>query len=687
MKAVKKVLTLLLILTIISQIFIPSNVKAQNTIRTYDSNSLYDEVAKNAVLDNKRSEYVDSDTGIDFTKGASNTNGQGVYTIASTKDDLYPIHYYRGNIDNNNVLFGGFCWQIVRTTETGGVKLIYNGLPDENGKCENAEKKLNLQTESYGNIAYINSSGEEKLFDGFSSLPIEAWYETANRLYDVTFRCCTGRLSTGDYYSQEVEYSKETNTYTLKNAQQYKSTDNIIGQTPVYTCSNSGATENCGSSVKLILWEVYDSGEYLELSNGMTFEDIKKKNIIFGNDVDYKNEKYELKNIINVPLVELNSKENIKKILDGHHYFCDDFSDSCGKVNYIVSFEYNYYYQRNEFGSLWFSDGNNVNKIYNYLMNPSVENDSSMKKVIDNFYINYLMYYTKYLEDTIWYSNGVTNYENIFNKNSIITRNYELPLNLKFVNKKNMFTTSDEYGNGKLKYPSGTITAQEVIYAGSPILSDKESVMSRIGAIKPSSYLSYNYEFITMSLAGLYNLDYPKMYIVSSNGNLDVSSPRCVVTSLSSGVAPISSGCGGSYAVRPMVSLKHSMVVSSGDGRPTNPYEVVEGNTVEYVIDGDMPNGFIPPEVGSYLKGSKVKMNGLKAGDIINGYRFLGWHTEDVEVEGDTFDMPENKVVFVGKFEKIEDSPLTYDSISKYLTTGIIGVVGLFGLVLLKKKI
>lgn len=59
----------------------------------------------------------------------------GVYTMESTANDTYPVHYYSGILDNNNVLFANFCWKIVRTTETGGVKLIYNGEPNEDGQC------------------------------------------------------------------------------------------------------------------------------------------------------------------------------------------------------------------------------------------------------------------------------------------------------------------------------------------------------------------------------------------------------------------------------------------------------------------------------------------------------------------------------------------------------------------------
>lgn len=45
------------------------------------------------------------------------------------------IYYYYGSnatngkaiLDKNNVLFAGLCWQMIRTTDTGGVKMIYNG--------------------------------------------------------------------------------------------------------------------------------------------------------------------------------------------------------------------------------------------------------------------------------------------------------------------------------------------------------------------------------------------------------------------------------------------------------------------------------------------------------------------------------------------------------------------------------
>ena len=54
------------------------------------------------------------------------------------------IYYYYGSkakngtaiLDKNNVLFAGQCWQMIRTTDTGGVKMIYNGEAVDN-QCLN----------------------------------------------------------------------------------------------------------------------------------------------------------------------------------------------------------------------------------------------------------------------------------------------------------------------------------------------------------------------------------------------------------------------------------------------------------------------------------------------------------------------------------------------------------------------
>ena len=79
---------------------------------------------------------ADTTTVIDYKvrSGVSGTNG--IYTTTATEGNV-PVYYYRGDADkvNNNVIFNNMCWKIIRTTETGGVKIIYNGVPTD-GKCE-----------------------------------------------------------------------------------------------------------------------------------------------------------------------------------------------------------------------------------------------------------------------------------------------------------------------------------------------------------------------------------------------------------------------------------------------------------------------------------------------------------------------------------------------------------------------
>lgn len=80
---------------------------------------------------------------------------------------------------------------------------------------------------------------------------------------------------------------------------------------------------------------------------------------------------------------------------------------------------------------------------------------------------------------------------------------------------------------------------------------------------------------------------------------------------------------------------------------------------VKYTISGVAPDGYLPPLDKSYPVGSDVKLDSLKPGDVINGYRFLGWKTDDVALppltteESTIFTMPDNPVTLVGSFERI----------------------------------
>ena len=120
--------------------------------------TLVSTIKSEAVLDNIVSTYVTSETGIDFSQISSDTNGKGLYILHGTEDEPNPIMHYRGAVENNNVKFANFCWKIVRTTETGGIKLIYNGEPDSNGQCTNTTGDTTMLPDSKFNINFTDNA-------------------------------------------------------------------------------------------------------------------------------------------------------------------------------------------------------------------------------------------------------------------------------------------------------------------------------------------------------------------------------------------------------------------------------------------------------------------------------------------------------------------------------------------------
>lgn len=149
-----------------------------------DSFVLYDELKKNAVMDNEASDFVTSETGIDFSEVSSDTNGKGLYILSSSKDETYPIVYYRGNISNNHIIYAGYCWQIIRTTDTGGIKVLYAGVPND-GKCNNEKENLTIGKTQYNDSnvdkkygwMYNLSDGDVNETDSTAKIYLDNWFK------------------------------------------------------------------------------------------------------------------------------------------------------------------------------------------------------------------------------------------------------------------------------------------------------------------------------------------------------------------------------------------------------------------------------------------------------------------------------------------------------------------------------
>ncbi len=139
--------------------------------------------------------------------------------IAQNPSNLKKVYYYTyedgNNSDelSNNVIFGNHCWQVVRTTTTDGVKLLYNGVVSSDNKC------LDSREPSYGPSSRYDSG----------------------MLYNKDY-----------YYSDSFEYDEESATFTLSgNVFQYNFTNdgnsdfNVIKDK--YTCRSLEADATCST--------------------------------------------------------------------------------------------------------------------------------------------------------------------------------------------------------------------------------------------------------------------------------------------------------------------------------------------------------------------------------------------------------------------------------------------------------
>ena len=217
--------------------------------------TLYDLIKKQA----------DKTTIINYSIGSGESGTNGIYTTTATEGSV-PVYYYRGDADkvNNNIIFNNMCWKIIRTTETGGVKILYNGTP-ANGKCEtqtgtSTQIGTSEFNEKYDDNAYVGymygtagSSTYEathaNINDSTIKTYIDNWYKTnfdeitTNKLEDTVF--CNDR-STKAYdpntiniesYSRFGDLGYGTNT-TLYGAA-HRTVSESLNLTPTLKCKNN----------------------------------------------------------------------------------------------------------------------------------------------------------------------------------------------------------------------------------------------------------------------------------------------------------------------------------------------------------------------------------------------------------------------------------------------------------------
>ena len=534
---------------------------------------LYNIMKRQTVMDNINSDYVDNETpGIDFGAVSSDTNGKGVYMRAGTQNDTYPILYYRGAVENNNVIFANKCWQAMRTTDTGGVKLIYNGEIGHIYKDDNYELsaydnvtrtgnqfefdtntnewKVTLTVPTSGgnsgeaNIKFtVAEAGNYTLkFNNPGSGPITAKRGVAS-LYPAS--------GVNEIALNNLTTSEEINiAYTHYNAPGAQVVMTVAlnkGQIDMgIGCDNTGKasqiTLNIGGTDTNKFKFSTESGAYNSPAyNGYMYGDVYTYNSGVESGAYY--DSTFVWNGTNYTLTD--SATTTKS--NNAHYSCGETSKTatCATLRY--------YYYGNYYIILTGGDG--VEEALRKMQTNT--NDSNAKDKIEDWYEANMTSYTNRIEDTIYCNDRSMNNTNGWNANGGDLNEYlnyggylTAPYNgtatpsVSCINKNDSFTWKNSKGNQKLRYPVGMITSDEMILAGGKV------------GYASSFYLTTGQNYWSLS---------PDRFSSSGSANefvVDLSGDVCGFN------------VSGSYGLRPVVSLRPGTPVVSGDGTVATPYVI-----------------------------------------------------------------------------------------------------------------
>ena len=562
------------------------------------------------------------------------------------------IYHWRGSADliktKNNVIFAGFCWQIVRTTDTGGVKLLYNGIPDSSGACSSSRythKGLSYVSVYLGGSSYYYSSsyrydestgyyyltGQTKYLtysaNNFDS--VKGWYTckntnsegkcttlylidghnastsftlafalgdsapysaigwslfnplynsiadlsyTYNKRYPGAFEYLTTSMSisqdreytVGDYYTKSGNRYNLYGLQRITGAEWAENYQNYVGK---YTCDGGSGGATSMSCVKIGYITDY-SNKYNMIKTDANL------NYIYGDEYVYDSTtgKYTVSgNTVTIQNYHLEQEQRI-----GKRYTCHNTSGVCDQLRFVYGSDIS---RNDEYIVL--SNGESEKDAYAQMTqgddNPQ---DSSVKKLVDMWYEENLLDYSRYIEDSIYCLDRLDVNDNAFNSDSgsggpNFTRDYN---NRKMTCSRieDKYSVSNE--KAKLKYPIGLLTFDE--------------------AYLNSGYFMYEnaaYWLMTPGYLAICNNISANGYVVQSN-------------------APILAGCSTTVnnknAVRPTITLVKGVKYDGGDGTQTAPYLIASFVKSNIIVENDDNKGtFETDSLENIEEGSRVSFS------------------------------------------------------------------------------
>ena len=466
-------------------------------------------------------------------------------------------HWYASSNDNANtildkwnVFFGGFCWQMWRTTDTGGVKLIYNGV------ISNIYDQVTLNQNDYsivsntGNFIWNSetSTWNATITDGQSKEI--SFTVPAGDGYSFIMTGTTGSSTGGGFYiykddvkvlehggggGQSLAANQLLGTLTSSNVIKmiYSGTSTV--ESPItfqikilkngvlldIGCDNIGMAQQIGTSVinsnsrspAYVGYMIPNSSKIKNYNYG-----VATRGSLFGTGVTYDGSNYTL--------------TNTSTTYDTtHHYTCNDTIGSCPIVRY--------YFHSGDYIEL--NGEEDAEEALNNMLK-SNDNNSTLKNAIDTWYRDNMTTYTSKLEDTIFCNDRSISSLGGWNPNGGSTsdylkfKNFILNSDLSCINITDQFSMSNT--SAQLLYPIGLMTSSEAN------LLNNNTLRNTLQAY----WLASPYYFDIRGYAG--------SCAVHSDGSLT----NYLVY--------------GEAGIRPVISLKPGTMATSGDGSRLNPYVV-----------------------------------------------------------------------------------------------------------------
>ncbi len=622
----KKIISLLLILLIL-----PISVKAEEGY-------LYD------VMEQKFNDglAVKEYTG-EHKDSMSGSNDKKIYHFyAELNFDAIQV------LDSNNVIFGEQCWQILRTTDNGGVRLIYNG-EAENNQCLGSRGK---------HMGYWYSD---------SIVPTEPFY-----------------------YGTDYVYNKETKKFRITgNTKTSDGTlENALSLVGYYTCGSTDPNATCSEILYVTSSYFYENTQKIYINTrklglfldyysigvdtfsreksitGSSYmfkhsEDfIYDKNIprgtVYGNDFTYENGVYKL----------VDTSTTLDK---NHHYSCRSM-DPDATCEILL-----YYYCSYDSTSSYYlvlKNGEKPQEKISALINADIleKEDSKVKLIIDEWYKHNLIEFEDNLDKSAIYceDKSISDFQ-AFNPNGGNYYYYDGIFD--FDTQKDNYNTiycsniSDRYSydnpKAKLKYPIAIPNSVEMKLLESDRL---RTVNNSYWTLNPSGFSS------------IYNVIGSSVDSYGKIGRLNTDS---------------------SGMIRPVVTLKPNTKYISGDGSETSPFIIkpviyssiavldeeergnvdVQVENVEKIEEDSIVRFSINPKLGFVLGTVKItdeEGNEIQFTQTGNSFEFI---------------MPDSKVNIIPSYEALIVINPETGQISLLFLTLVLLLSGIIGITLYKKQI